>query len=614
MRLSRLCSGGAQRDWRKRLRPLAPVFKAGLLIVATLVVIGAALMAAIPYILANDRIKDGIRAELSRMTGLPVAVTGDISVSVFPVFVARLGNIEFGSGAAGPSFSMTAASLSAELSWLAALGQRVQMRSISVDGADIKLNGAARGEWLPSAMASPFAPLILQARQAMAANPANPDFSFLPEWRIGSVTFTNAKLRVTEPGGDQNLISALDLRATWPSVADPLQITSAGVWRGGEFRSSATIGNPVQMAAGGSGGLSAGFTADAASFNFDGVANLNRVFFANGDVKFETRSIGELLNWIGAEMDAGATIGQMALEAALVTKDDKMNFDNAVINFNGNPAKGVFELSRTEDMPALSGTIAFEQLDLASFLSAFSIGTNPATTQSGVRFFDQLDLDLRLSASSANAGPLPLTEVGAAVRIKNGKADFDLGDAALYGGRAQANLTLSEAAGLPDGNLSIKLTGINLSQIPGTGDLPNTSAPADGSLELQGKYSGLLPFLKEADGAASVQLASGEIRNLDASAFAQRLDGGQIFNLPEVYEGLAGINGANAKAAIKDGVAILSGTTLDLNSAKLTLSGAVPFFSRGIALGGELTDTATAIPRRFFVGGSWEQPFVTPIK
>jgi AsmA protein len=583
-------------------------------VVATLVVIAAILTAAIPYILANERIKDGIRNELSQMTGLPVAVKGDIAVSVFPAFTAKLDNIEIGSDAAGAGPSMKAASLQAELSWLAALGQRVQMRAITIEGADIRITGSASGDWLPAAMASPLKPIILQVRQAMAANPANPDFSFLPAWQIGSLTFTNAKLRITEPSGAQNLISSLDLRTSWPSVSDPLQIRGAGVWRGGEFKLSSTMGNPVQMAAGGSGGLKAGFTSDVATFNFDGVANLNRVFFANGDVKFETRSMGELLNWIGAEMDAGASMGQMALEATLVTKDDKMNFDNAVINFNGNPAKGVFELSQTGEMPALSGTIAFEQLDLASFLSAFSISTNPATTQSGLRFFDQLGLDLRLSAASANAGPLPLTEVAAAVRIKHGKADFDLGDAALYGGRAQANLTLSEAAGLPDGNLRVKLSGINLTQIPGTASLPVTSAPADGMLELQGKYAGFLPFLKEADGEASIQLAAGEIRNLDAAAFAQRLDEGQIFNLPELYRGLTGIKSASAKAAIKDGVAILSSATLELNSGPLALSGAMPLFNRGIALGGEMTETASSTPRRFFVGGAWEQPFVTPVE
>jgi AsmA protein len=600
--------------WRKRLRPLAPVFKISLLIIATLVVIAAALMAAIPYILANDRIKDGIRAELSLMTGMPVSAKGEIMVSVFPAFIATLQDIEMGSQATGPGPSMKAETLEVELSWLAALGQRVQMHAIRLDGADITLTADADGGWLPQAMASPLAPLILQVRQAMAADPANPDFSFLPAWQIGSVTLSNAKLRLTDTHGAQNLISALDLRAIWPGVTEPLQMTGAGVWRGGEFKLSATMGNPVQMAAGGSGGLKAGFTSDAATFNFDGVANLSRVFFANGDVKFETRSMGELLNWVGAKMDAGATMGQMALSATLVTKDDKMNFDNAEINFNGNPAKGVFELSQSDDMPALSGTIAFEQLDLASFLAAFSIGTNPATTQSSVRFLDQIDLDLRLSASSANAGPLPLSEVGAAVRIKSGKADFDLGDAALYGGRAQANLTLSEASGLPDGNLRIRLTGINLAQISGASGLPVTSAPADGTLELQGKYAGFLPFLKEADGEASVELGKGEIRNLDGASFVQRLDAGQLFNLPDVYQGLADLNSLAAKASIKDGVAILSGATLDLSSGKLALSGALPFFSNGIALAGEMTDSVTPLPRRFFVGGSWQQPFVTPIK
>jgi AsmA protein len=594
------------------------VLKAGLLVIATLVVIAAALTAAIPYLLANDRIKDGIRAELSRMTGLPVLVKGDIAVSVFPVFIAKLANIEIGSEAAGPGSSMKAETLEAELSWLAALGQRVQLQALKIDGADITLTSAANGEWLPAAAASPLAPILLQARQAMAANPAKPDFSFLPDWRIGAITLRNAKLRVTDASGAQNLISALDVRAVWPAAADPLQVTGAGVWRGQEFGLSANFGNPVQMAAGGSGGLKASFNSEKATFEFDGVANLNEVFFANGDVKFETPSMGGLLDWVGAKMDAGASMGKMALSAKLVTKDDKMNFDDAAINFNGNPAKGVFELSQAKDMPSLSGTIAFEQLDLASFLNAFSIGTNPATTRSGVRFLDQINLDLRLSAATANAGAMPLTEVAAAVRIRNGSADFDLGDAALYGGRAQANLTLSEGSGLPDGDLRVRLSGINLAQVPGTGSLPLTYAPADGTLEIKGKYAGLLPFLREADGEASVQLAKGEIRNFDAAAFLERLDAGQIFNLPDVYKGLASLNGASATAKIGDGVAILSSAVLDLNTGKLTLSGALPFFTRGIALSGEITAAAAgdALPvaRRFFVGGSWELPFVTPIK
>jgi AsmA protein len=596
---------------RKRLRPLAPVLKAGLIGVATLVVTAAALTAAIPLLLANDRIKDGIRAELASLSGLPVAINGGISVSVFPVFIAKLENVVIGTDASAASVKVKM--LEAELSWFAALGEHVQMQAVNIDGADIKLSSDANGQWLPAALASPLAPILLKARQAMAANPAKPDFSFLPDWRIGSITLRNSKIRVTGAGGSQNLISALDVRAVWPGFSEPLQVTGAGVWRGQEFTLSANVGNPVQMAAGGSGGLKASFGSDKVTFDFDGVANLNPVFFANGDVKFETASMGDLLEWLGAQMDAGASMGRMALIAKLVTKDGKMNFDDAAINFNGNPAKGVFELSQTADMPSLSGTIAFDELDLASFLEAFSIGTNPSTTRSGVRFLDQINLDLRLSASFANAGALPLTEVAAAVRIKNGSADFDLGDAGLYGGRAQANLTLSEGSGLPDGHLRVRLSGINLAQIAVTGSVPVTSAPADGMLEIKGKYAGLLPFFKEADGDASVQFGKGEIRSFDGAAFLSRLDAGQIFNLPDIYKGSAGLNGASATATITDGVVILSGAALDLNAGMITLSGALPFFSRGIALSGEMTGAASPTSRRFFVGGSWEQPFVTPI-
>ena len=54
---------------------------------------------------------------------------------------------------------------------------------------------------------------------------------------------------------------------------------------------------------------------------------------------------------------------------------------------------------------------------------------------------------------------------------------------------------------------------------------------------------------------------------------------------------------------------------LELEGDQIVVSGALPLLTRGLALSGEITDNNDPLAptrQRFFVGGSWAQPFVTP--
>ena len=95
------------------------------------------------------------------------------------------------------------------------------------------------------------------------------------------------------------------------------------------------------------------------------------------------------------------------------------------------------------------------------------------------------------------------------------------------------------------------------------------------------------------------------------------MNAGVLFNLPEIYHGTVAMKSAKIAAKIENGVAVVTDSLFDLTGSQITFSGAVPFLSRGIALSGRMIDTTdpqSPTTRRFFVGGAWELPFVTPIQ
>src|SRR6185436_2444916 len=142
-------------------------------------------------------------------------------------------------------------------------------------------------------------------------------------------------------------------------------------------------------------------------------------------------SLRRMLEWSRADMPPGASSGPVALSGRISGDRKRLKLDNAEITLDGNPGTGVLELAIGEDVPGISGTLAFDQLDLRSFLAAFTPftpGSDSAPGAIDVAFAEKYNLDIRLSAAKATAGDFSFANVAATAQVKGDLTAFDISD------------------------------------------------------------------------------------------------------------------------------------------------------------------------------------------
>ncbi len=196
------------------------------------------------------------------------------------------------------------------------------------------------------------------------------------------------------------------------------------------------------------------------------------------------------------------------------------------------PAKGVIEIGFEQDPPAVTGTLAFDKLDLRRLFSIFvplpdnrprSPNERDQSGQDNIdtSFIDRAELDLRLSAQTATAGPISMTGVAAAVQIRGGRAMFDIGDAKAFNGILQANLQIVRDLKTATGELRFNASDIDSSQLfAALGfDKPFVNGKGNVSLFMKGPANRWSALLTGAQGNVSVQLNNGQMQGFSVQDF-----------------------------------------------------------------------------------------------
>jgi AsmA protein len=612
----------------------SPLFKRSIWAITGLVVLIAATVAAVPFIASTQIVKDRIAFEMSAWSGFRVSIEGTPDIEIWPVFRATLTDVtltDWEDEQGSPVIE--AERVEIELSALSALSGNVDFSDAHFVRPTLRLKRLANGGLeMPRSQGGRLSRAIERARATVASNPVEPDLSALPSDEFGAVEFVDGRVVAVSDEGEDELLSDLTGKASLPALNKAGTLTATGVWHGEQIALELSSPRPLMLFAGGMAPIVASLKSAPVEASFDGTINMGADTHVDGQAKIAAPSLRRMLEWSRPGILPGSPVGSISLASKVSGNLSRLKIENAQVTLDGNPGMGILDLSLDGPVPSVSGTLAFDTLDLMTFASSFApmVPTNnAATTEIDTSFSDRINLDLRLSATKATAGSIALAEVAATAQVKGGLAAFDISDAEAFGGNVQASIRFDRKPGGTQAEMRLLASDIDGGAFGAAAGMSHIVPIGRGTVSviLQGPGLSWNTLLQNANGSVAATFGVGAIAGLDLQAFLKRATDRGFFSLDEVSGGTLPVDGVELKATISNGVARIDKAEARTPTSRIWLTGIVPYVGRGLALSGAIeakettasTSTTTAPvapavpPTGFFVGGSWSAPFISPL-
>jgi AsmA protein len=600
------------------------LIRRGVAAFAVLAVLAVAALAALPFIASTQIVKDRLALELSRWSGYRVSLGSDPVIAVWPSMRASLGNVKLSEwGSAGGPAVISSETVEIDLSALDALGGHITPRKVRFVRPVLRLRGDGTAYSLPPATGGRLGQAVRIAGGLLAADPAKPDLAGLPGDPVGTIEFVDGRIVENRADGspDRELVTSLSGSLQWPAMNRDLAFSMEAIWRGENIVVRGTLGAPLIVLAGGSAPVRFALESAPLTASFAGTADLTRPVYLAGDIALSSPSLGRALDWSGAGFGAELPVGAASLAGKLSGQAQKMKIDKAEMSLGGNPGKGTLELALDGPVPAVSGTLAFDKLDLVDVLAAYSViplASQPAGQPIASTLIDSLSLDLRLSAATATAGPIGLSEVAAAIQVKDRLLTFDISDSKAFGGSVLTGIRIDRKTGRDAGEFRLLADDIDGAALSAATGLDPLMPKARGkvSVILKGPLAAPERFLATASGSITASFGAGSIGDIDLDAFLERSRSGGFFSLDAVAGGALAFDRAELKATVTDGVATIEKVRALAGAHRIELAGIAAYAERSLALTGTVgpsAEGASEPPVAFFVGGSWESPYISAV-
>ncbi|MGB3386694.1 MAG: AsmA family protein [Pseudaminobacter sp.] len=603
----------------------SPLIRRSIWAISAAALIVALIIAALPLLASTRIVRDRIAYEMSSWSGYRVSIGAAPEIKVWPSFRAILTNVtlaRWGQTDAAPVIS--AERVEAKLSALAALRGEVVFSTTSFIRPTLRVEQAAYGSY---ALTLPEGGRIARSVSATReANSTGADIGEISSKPFGAVEVIDGRVIVFAEEKESELLTGIAGKISWPTLQKAANVSGSGIWRGETVALEASSAQPLRLFAGEEAPFAIAVTSAPVTASFDGVVKTSGNRYFNGKAKFVAPSLRRMLEWSRPEGAPGTTgIGAVSVTGQVAGDAKRLKFENAEVTLDGNPASGVLDLAFGETIPTLSGTLAFETLDLKSFVPAFTPLTpvaddGPAKIDEA--FSDRVNLDLRLSAAQATAGTIKLAEVAATVQIKSGLSVFDISDAAAFGGNIQTSIRFDRK---PEGTrveMRLLAADIDGGAFGTTAGMTRFVPIGRGTISviLKGPGRAWDSIFENAQGSISASFGEGALSDFDLASFLKRSAEGGFFALDDVAKAPLPMQGLELKASISRGVVRIEKAEARTAQGKLWLTGIVPYVGRGLALSGGLLTPEQAAklnggtpPVTFFVGGSWSAPFISPV-
>ncbi|MBC8130972.1 MAG: hypothetical protein H7Y08_11710 [Rhizobiaceae bacterium] len=492
--------------------------------------------------LQAEAARDDIEARLAELTGLSVRVEGKAGFTLLPRTQLSLTDIRIGSpgnvasGTQAEDAILRIDALVADLDLLPALLGTTRVKRLSIIGPELLSGAQFIGGSAATEAEGPSGKTVrvISAADGAGAESATADAyrrmsaylgAFLSRFEdLRALEIREGVFRMSRRSGPSGISNA-NILVSWPSKAAAARLSGTYVWNGQPTDIDLTLAEPLAFLAGEPSGIDLDLSSPALTVGFAGDGSTAGAGRFAGRLRVATPSLTRSIRWLGNPRAALPDIGAMSIEATLDGYGRNLALRDASVSLDGFAGEGAVEmLMPAGGKPSVGGTLAFERLDLTGFAEAVApFPTLPFDFQRtiSVAFLDHLDLDLRLSAASGGIGTLPIDNLAATMKFKDGVGTVDIGDSSLLGGRGQARLSIDSRTATPrivgfasakgvDAARLLKAIGVETVAVSGTSDV---------SAEIDAPVTRWTDLLQRNRMTLTVSARSGALSGFDPDVF-----------------------------------------------------------------------------------------------
>ncbi len=596
---------------------------------------------AAPMFISADYLKAQLSAQVKKATGRELVIKGDASVQLLPNIAVKVEDVTLGNpaGFTGEYFvHINTLETGAALKPL--LNKELRITGLTLVGATINLEELATGakNW---EFASP-APADATAKPAAASN-ASASESPLKQFAIGTVSIKDSTIRYSKPGEKPLALEGISLSLDGADGASPLKLKGEATLRGEKIALALDVKSLKEFTAGKLSPTTLALTLPSAKVGFVGSAGAKGAEFgAEGKLDATIADMAKLQSWATGKTAKPAFPRSVTLASQLKASGVKKTIALEGLNatLDTTKATGALRIGYGETVPNIAGELSLASLDLDALAGgnagasgagnvAAASAAKPAPSTDGwsdapidASGLRAANANVKLSIGSLKSGAVQVADIAATVVLSGGKLALNLGNATLYGGKAQGTVNL-DGSGKGVGLASnMTLSGIQIEPLmvalSGASKLKGT---ANLTLDVKGSGASQRAIVGALDGRGSMNVRDGAIKGINIASFLRSAKQG--FILSEKTTESTDFTELTASFTITNGM--VSNEDLSMKSPVLRVAGKgtvnlpartvdyrlVPNIVTNLQ-GQGATDNARGLEVPLIIRGPWSKISVTP--
>lgn len=402
----------------------------------------------LPYLVSTDAIRIRLAQDLSAWTGYNVQLRDPPQLSLFPYPKAFLSGVTLTSKINNIVPLMEAESIEVDLSLVDLLWGHVSFSETRIVHPQFVMDKPIKtvADFFDrfSRSQGTLGLAIRNAREIIQHNPEQPDVKRLLNQPFGRIVIENGTLVYHDSiSGVPEKITGLNATLDWPESTQAVRFRAAARWRGELTKLSIDADQALLLLAGGKSHIKASINSVRGGITFAGQARLSEYYIFDGKVSMRSPGWNQTLAWIGNNKFWGHRLKTpIVWESHFLAQPMHIKMNNVTFTMGKASARGALELDFQDYVPIVIGSLAFDNLELKPLESLFSL-VKKKKIPLNMTIFDRIGVDVRLSSPQAKVGNIALTNLAAAIQIRNGHIIFDLGHANVFGGSFQSNLQIA---------------------------------------------------------------------------------------------------------------------------------------------------------------------------